>query len=296
MISQFWVEIEDLTALGDFVDNGPMNCEGRRRTGLVEEFTKLSLAWKTKIGLLQLFPNMLDKLPNAPLQPSAWRQLPVAPCEDPSYWIWYLEADQNLLILHSFQICEGTKLVGFQKCIERQNDWRYIFETIWSSGSSSALGASARLAPVILHMTTTTSSILRFSHLFYYYPTIEPHSYQLIMDTTPAEASPPSVIRYVLGFLLIGLAWGFTTPFIRAAARTHKPPPHPILDSSSVKNSWLKGKLYGAFFGVVDLLKNPKYAIPLVINLTGSIWFFLLIGKAGKFSLPSRISSLDLDP
>jgi hypothetical protein len=144
-------------------------------------------------------------------------------------------------------------------------------------------------------MTTTTSSILLFSHLFYYYPTIEPQSYQLIMDTTPAETSPPSVIRYVLGFLLIGLAWGFTTPFIRAAARTHKPPPHPILDSSSVKNSWLKGKLYGAFFGVVDLLKNPKYAIPLVINLTGSIWFFLLIGKAGKFSLASRISSLVLE-
>jgi len=31
-------------------------------------------------------------------------------------------------------------------------------------------------------------------------------------------------------------------------------------------------------------LRNPKYAIPLVINLTGSVWFFLLIGKAGEFS------------
>jgi hypothetical protein len=94
----------------------------------------------------------------------------------------------------------------------------------------------------------------------------------------------PSIFRYVLGFLLIGLAWGFTTPFIRAAARTHKPPAHPILDTAAVKNSWLKGKLYGAFFGVVDLLRNPRYAVPLVINLTGSVWFFLLIGQAGKSS------------
>lgn len=102
------------------------------------------------------------------------------------------------------------------------------------------------------------------------------------MDT-PVSAEPqPSAVRYILGFLLIGIAWGFTTPFIRAAARTHSPPAHPILDLPSVKNNWLKSKVYGAFFGVVDLLKNPRYAIPLVINLTGSVWFFLLIGKAGE--------------
>jgi xanthosine utilization system XapX-like protein len=97
----------------------------------------------------------------------------------------------------------------------------------------------------------------------------------------PVQEPAPSIIRYVIGFLMIGIAWGFTTPFIRAAARTHKPPPHPILDSEAVKKSWFKSKIYGAFFGVIDLLKNPKYAIPLVINLTGSVWFFLLIGKAG---------------
>jgi len=103
------------------------------------------------------------------------------------------------------------------------------------------------------------------------------------MDTTPSPDPAPSIFRYVIGFLLIGIAWGFTTPFIRAAARTHKPPPHPILDSPAVKASWIKSKFLGAFFGVVDLLRNPRYAIPLVINLTGSVWFFLLIGKAGKF-------------
>jgi hypothetical protein len=105
------------------------------------------------------------------------------------------------------------------------------------------------------------------------------------MDTTPSPESTPSVFRYVIGFLLIGVAWGFTTPFIRAAARTHLPPPHPILDSPSVKSSWIKSKFLAAFFGVVDLLRNPRYAIPLVINLTGSVWFFLLIGKAGEFPL-----------
>lgn len=98
--------------------------------------------------------------------------------------------------------------------------------------------------------------------------------------------SPGSIVRYVFGFLLIGIAWGFTTPFIRAAARTHKPPSHPVLERPSVVNSWVKSRLYGAFFGVVDLLRNPRYAIPLVINLTGSVWFFLLIGKAGTY--PTR--------
>jgi hypothetical protein len=97
-------------------------------------------------------------------------------------------------------------------------------------------------------------------------------------------APSPPIFNYIVGFLLIGIAWGFTTPFIRAAARTHKPPAHPILDSPAVKSSWFKSKVYGAFFGVVDLLKNPRYAVPLVINLTGSVWFFLLIGQAGEFS------------
>ncbi|KAF7908511.1 uncharacterized protein EAF01_004266 [Botrytis porri] len=100
------------------------------------------------------------------------------------------------------------------------------------------------------------------------------------VTSTPPDTSAPSIFRYIIGFLLIGVAWGFTTPFIRAAARTHQPPSHPILSSPSVTKSFVKSKLYGAFFGVVDLLRNPRYAIPLLINLTGSIWFFLLIGQA----------------
>jgi hypothetical protein len=92
----------------------------------------------------------------------------------------------------------------------------------------------------------------------------------------------PPVFNYILSFILVGLAWGFTTPFIRRAAQSHNPPAHPVLESPAVRASWLKSKVYGAFFGVADLLRNPRYAIPLVLNLTGSVWFFLLIGKAGK--------------
>ncbi|KAK4080123.1 hypothetical protein Trihar35433_1228 [Trichoderma harzianum] len=106
-------------------------------------------------------------------------------------------------------------------------------------------------------------------------------------SSSPPEELPidrPPAINYVLSFILVGLAWGLTTPFIRRAARTHKPAPHPLLDSPAVKQSWLRSRLYAAFFSVLDLLRNPRYAVPLVLNLTGSVWFFLLIGKAGEYS------------
>ncbi|ELR10726.1 hypothetical protein VC83_06282 [Pseudogymnoascus destructans] len=101
-------------------------------------------------------------------------------------------------------------------------------------------------------------------------------------DTTPPSppAPAPPIANYILGFLLIGLAWGFTTPFIRAAARSHKPPAHPILETAAVKGSRIRSAVYGAFLGITDLLKNWRYAVPLVVNLTGSVWFFLLIGQA----------------
>lgn len=102
------------------------------------------------------------------------------------------------------------------------------------------------------------------------------------MSPPPPTPSPAPILNYILGFLLIGLAWGFTTPFIRRAARTHTPRSHPILASDAVQKSWVKRTVLNAFFGVVDLLRNPRYAVPLVVNLTGSVWFFLLIGKAGR--------------
>jgi hypothetical protein len=100
--------------------------------------------------------------------------------------------------------------------------------------------------------------------------------------SAPPTPSPP-LASFILAYLLIGLAWGFTTPFIRRGARLHVPPAHPILSSPSVTRSWAKTKALGAFFGVVDLLRDWRYAVPLVLNLTGSVWFFLVVGKAGEF-------------
>ncbi len=34
---------------------------------------------------------------------------------------------------------------------------------------------------------------------------------------------------------------------------------------------------------VTDLLRRWEYAVPLVVNLTGSVWFFVVVGKAGRF-------------
>ncbi|KAK0720928.1 integral membrane protein [Lasiosphaeris hirsuta] len=99
------------------------------------------------------------------------------------------------------------------------------------------------------------------------------------MDT-PTEEPQPGAFNYVIGFLMVGLAWGLTTPFIRRAARDHRPPPHPLLETPAVRDSWVRSRVYGAVFGVFDLLRNPRYAVPLLLNLTGSVWFFLLIGKA----------------
>ncbi|KAJ6114795.1 hypothetical protein N7486_000573 [Penicillium sp. IBT 16267x] len=184
----------------------------------------------------------------------------------------------------------------------------------------------------------------------------------------PTEPAP-SVFNYVLSFLLVGVAWGFTTPFIRRAAADfnarqekqasgsdtstrgrsrsqgqgqgeeaqkllapeeqgqdevslapeeqgqdegvrrrsgsqqraeeardgsaaqlnaelecdaevdHGPGPTPVWKRRSSSGSWMKRKIVSIFWTVVNLLRTPAYSIPLVINLTGSIWFFLLVGK-----------------
>lgn len=104
-------------------------------------------------------------------------------------------------------------------------------------------------------------------------------------DTPPSSSSSPSILNWTLGFLLVGLAWGLTTPFIRRAALNFHPPPHPSLErvDTATKAGWVKWRTLKAAWTVVDLLRSPAYAVPLVVNLTGSVWFFLLIGKAGGF-------------
>jgi Putative transmembrane family 234 len=97
---------------------------------------------------------------------------------------------------------------------------------------------------------------------------------------TSHEVANPSPFAYILSFLVVGLCWGFTTPFIRRAALTYTTPTHPSI--TDPRRSWLSRQIAKAFFTIVGLLKSPGYAVPLLCNLTGSVWFFLLVGKAGE--------------
>ncbi|KAM3425334.1 Transmembrane protein 234-like protein [Cercospora zeina] len=120
------------------------------------------------------------------------------------------------------------------------------------------------------------------------------HSYHRPMDPdAPLLETPssPPVWRWVIGFLMVGACWGLTTPFMRKAAvlRDALPKPsRPYLTDPKI--SWIKRKFFGIAFAVIDLLKSPRYAIPLLLNVTGSVWFFLLIGQAGKHFLCSVYS------
>ena len=92
-----------------------------------------------------------------------------------------------------------------------------------------------------------------------------------------------------MGFLLVGMAWGLTTPFMRkgALSKAKNPQPkRPILTDTNA--SWVRKQTMGVVYAVVDLLKNPAYGIPLLLNVTGSVWFFLLIGQAGEVSIDLR--------
>ncbi|KAL4960653.1 uncharacterized protein BDV14DRAFT_204518 [Aspergillus stella-maris] len=149
-----------------------------------------------------------------------------------------------------------------------------------------------------------------------------------IPDAAPIPANQPPIFNYILSFLLVGVAWGFTTPFIRRAAadfnarqeklQAQTPPTElqptrsqssttrddgdrndesesdedqplpPAADASTItptpawmnnNNSWLRTKIISIFWTVVNLLRTPAYSVPLIINLTGSVWFFLLVGK-----------------
>ncbi|USW53864.1 hypothetical protein Slin15195_G071830 [Septoria linicola] len=98
-----------------------------------------------------------------------------------------------------------------------------------------------------------------------------------LTDDTPS----PSIWRWVIGFLMVGMCWGLTTPFMRKAAVLRDAAPKPSRPYLSDPNvPWVKRKVFGILYTVLDLLKSPRYAIPLLLNVTGSVWFFLLIGQA----------------
>ena len=90
----------------------------------------------------------------------------------------------------------------------------------------------------------------------------------------------PSTIRWALAFLFVGAAWGLTTPFMRRAAVGYTPVDHASV--SDPKRSWLGRLILKAFWAVVDMLRRPAYAIPFLCNITGSVWFFILVGQAGE--------------
>lgn len=108
---------------------------------------------------------------------------------------------------------------------------------------------------------------------------------------TGGDHGPP-MLNYVLSFILVGLAWGFTTPFIRRAARNHRSTDHPMLRSPTVRESRWRSLILGAAFAALDLLRNPAYALPLLINITGSLWFLLLIGQAGTYGISNIAKSI----
>ncbi|USP78510.1 uncharacterized protein yc1106_05784 [Curvularia clavata] len=97
-------------------------------------------------------------------------------------------------------------------------------------------------------------------------------------DAPIANEPQPSIFRWILGFLMVGACWGLTTPFMRRALANYTPPERPALTDPN--NSWLKKKVLGVLYAVIGALSRPAYTIPLLLNVTGSVWFFILIGKA----------------
>jgi hypothetical protein len=61
-------------------------------------------------------------------------------------------------------------------------------------------------------------------------------------------------------------------------SRNYTPPERPSLNDPN--NSWIKRKILSTWYAVTGVLSRPAYAIPLLLNITGSVWFFILIGKA----------------
>jgi Putative transmembrane family 234 len=90
----------------------------------------------------------------------------------------------------------------------------------------------------------------------------------------------PGIFRYVVGFLAVGFAWGFTTPFMRKAALQH-PPNEKSTVAEDPNSSWARKKLVSIWSAVLDLVLRPAYTIPLLVNLSGSAMFFLIVGQAG---------------
>ncbi|KAH0281793.1 hypothetical protein KCU91_g32, partial [Aureobasidium melanogenum] len=103
----------------------------------------------------------------------------------------------------------------------------------------------------------------------------------LAMDPNPdipTTQPSPGLFRYVLGFLLVGAAWGLTTPFMRRAAVSSSASSTPESRAwlEHPNTPWLKAKVWGVLYAVWDVLKNPAYAVPFLINLVSFIFSYEL--------------------
>jgi hypothetical protein len=106
------------------------------------------------------------------------------------------------------------------------------------------------------------------------YTVPQPETPTVPMDPDPpatiAPSSPP-IWRWVISFLAVGACWGLTTPFMRRAAVIRDKQPkqqRPYLTSDA---PLVKRKIWGILYAVTDLLRNPAYAVPLLLNVTGSV-------------------------
>lgn len=139
--------------------------------------------------------------------------------------------------------------------------------------TSPSLSTKARTrSPAELHGTTCNKRPTTNLHV--------PRSAWYTAKSTPpmdpdgpvalTPASPP-IWRWVLSFLAVGACWGLTTPFMRRAAVIRDKQPkqqRPYLTSDA---PWVSRKIWSILYAVMDLLRNPAYAIPLLLNVTGSV-------------------------
>lgn len=182
------------------------------------------------------------------------------------------------------------------------DEWRCLAHglcllRIFAAAPNKGITSPIRLVGGIDNTRLTTHSSPRTQHSGSYRPSfscfsrflIAPHRtlqrlapQTSIMDPdTPTTPVPqPSVWRWILGFLMVGACWGLTTPLMRRAALNYTPPARPSLTDPN--NSGLKRKALGIWYAVIGTLSRPAYAVPFLLNVTGSIWFFILIGQAGK--------------
>jgi drug/metabolite transporter (DMT)-like permease len=81
-----------------------------------------------------------------------------------------------------------------------------------------------------------------------------------------------SILTSLLCYLLVGMLWGCTNPFIKRAQNAPTLPSNKNSNSNSNSNSGTIGMLKRLF-------KDPKVFIPYSINQSGSLLFFFLLSK-----------------